>query len=273
MLRCVALVTVVLGVGCSGAPSATAGGGTDTAKFSSGHSDAWPNEPAGMRVISERKFDAKNEASWKDEPSADFSIEQDADAPKSPTSVGEAYYPAGFVAGSEPISVNRDLGSTAHSLYISFWVKFSPNWFGQAASNKIVHIFISDVNRVFLYGLGEGSAPMSPRVGLQQVPVANGAFGSRDLRPNLIPDAKLLPGRWHRWELLLTSNTGGNSDGQADWWLDGVHVGSYSDLAIVTASQGHTWQILQWAPTWGGIGGAVPAGQYMRMDHIYISGK
>jgi hypothetical protein len=71
----------------------------------------------------------------------------------------------------------------------------------------------------------------------------------------------------------LTSNTGDNADGKLDWWIDGVKMGSYSDLQITRSSQSNIWQILQWAPTWGGIGGVVPADQYERMDHIYISGK
>jgi hypothetical protein len=272
MLRSVGLVVAVAVVaGCSGVPSGT--GGNDSARLSTGHSELWPNEPAGMKVISERRFDAKNEAGWRDEPSPDFSIVEDSSAPKSPMDVGQAIYPAGFVAGSEPISDNLSLGNIAQTIYLSFWVKFSPNWVAQPASNKILHIFIGDVNRVFLYGFGGGSDPMVPQVALQQVPVGSGQFGSRDLPPRLAPDARLIPGKWHRWELVLTCNTAGNADGRVDWWIDGVHVGSYSDLAIVTANQPHTWQIVQWAPTWGGIGGKVPADQYMRIDHMYVSGK
>jgi hypothetical protein len=30
---------------------------------------------------------------------------------------------------------------------------------------------------------------------------------------------------------------------------------------------------MRWDPTWGGLGGTVPADQYMYLDHIYISGK
>jgi hypothetical protein len=31
--------------------------------------------------------------------------------------------------------------------------------------------------------------------------------------------------------------------------------------------------MLEWNPTWGGLGGSITATQYMWMDHIYISGK
>jgi hypothetical protein len=230
----------------------------------------WPNEPPGMTVITERAFNAKGEDHWSDEPSPNYSIVQDSDAPKSPTSVGQALYPAGFVAGSEPISLNRNLGTTYHTLYVSFWFKFSPNFVGQPATNKIFHIFIADVNRVFLYLLGGGSQPLSPQFELQQVPVAGGA---RDLPPNVQPNFVVQRGRWYRWEFVLTSNTGDNADGKLDWWIDGVKMASYSDLQITRSSQSNIWQILQWAPTWGGIGGVVPADQYERVDHIYISGK
>jgi hypothetical protein len=30
---------------------------------------------------------------------------------------------------------------------------------------------------------------------------------------------------------------------------------------------------MEWSPTYGGLGGVVPADQYQWLDHVYISGK
>jgi hypothetical protein len=151
-------------------------------------------------------------------------------------------------------------------------VKFSSNWVGHPASgvNKILHMWIAGVNRVFLAAYGSGSDPLQADVYLQQIASNN---GSAKLTPNLNSSAATIKrGQWQRWELLLTTNTAGNADGSAQWWIDGIRVGAYYNLGYVGASDDHTWQFTEWAPTWGGLGDAIAAAQSEQIDHIYVSG-
>lgn len=235
----------------------------------------YPNEPPGLVKISERTFDALLEDGWQTAFHANLSIISDIFGPKSGPGAGKVVYPAGFVGGNEPINDFKllDVVTPSETLYVSFWIKFSPNFNGHPGSgvNKIFHIFIAGVNRVFLDADGRGTtSSFEPRINLQQI---NSDGGFRNLTPNLVPTARMNRDQWYRWEFVLVTNTAGNADGSAEWWLDGVKVGQYNNIGYVRADQAHTWRSLNWAPTWGGSGSTVSAEQSMMVDHIYISGR
>ena len=83
-------------------------------------------------------------------------------------------------------------------------------------------------------------------------------------------------GQWAKWEIVLVANTPGQFDGKADWWLNGVKVGSYSNVGYTRATETgapNTWHEVNWNPTWGGAGISPPQDQFMWFDHIYLSGK
>jgi hypothetical protein len=237
----------------------------------------YPHEPPGFTRITERRFSAIYEDGWDVAPAsgttANFSIVQDQTAPRSPDSIGQVRYPAGFVGGGEPVNVYLEdfLPQTPTRVYVSLWVRFSPNWVGHPTSgvNKIIFLIIDNINKVLISAQGHDSEDLQATVFLQQI---HSHGGSRRLDPNLPGSAEIVRGRWHRWELLITSNTDGQSNGVVEWWLDGVRVGSYSDNAFVGPGEPRTWEGVQWAPTWGGGPDILPVEQYEQIDHIYISG-
>jgi Bacterial Ig-like domain (group 2) len=239
-------------------------------------------EPLGLGVLTSRPFSAQVEDGWTMPTWAApyFTIMQDAGAPKSPGGVGQIRFPAGFSGGDSPALVERDLGSTARTVYISMWIKLSSNWVGHlTGTNKVLHLWINGGNRVFAYADGGGTAPLAPSIGLQGIA---GAYadgrGNVSTSVNLLPNVagqtgvQLARGRWHRWELVLVSNTNG-ATGSADWWIDGVQVGHYTGIPYVPSGAAGTWDLVKWDPTWGGLGGTIPADQTMSMDDLYISGK
>ncbi len=79
----------------------------------------------------------------------------------------------------------------------------------------------------------------------------------------------------HHFEQVLTLGTDQGANGTVDWWLDGVHIGTASnvpflDHAAYASGIGGTgvagfwgWQCSPW---WGGGGGASKT----RNDAIYI---
>jgi len=224
-------------------------------------------EPAGMTPITDRAFSALSESSWYTQNSPDLSIQQDLSAPRSPSSIIQMRFPAGFNGGASPAVLEKGLGSRYHTIYIAYWMKLSNNWYGHPTSNvnKQMHVWINGGNHVFTLAEGSGTGPLKAEIWLQGT-----AAGERNLYPNL-SSGIISRGDWHRWEIILTCNTGGAANGVVEWWLDGVKVGSYTDVRLEPSLS--TWELIQWSPTWGGTGSTVPADQFESLDHIYISGR
>lgn len=236
-----------------------------------------PNQPDGMTKITERPFLTPVEDGWAEafQPPATASytalVDTD-DRMLSKPSAMVSTIKTGFLGGTEPINTFKVISAPVETLYVSFTVKLSPNWVGHPNSgvNKILHIFIAGINRVALSAQGTNAGALQPQLRLQQIS-SNGGF--RNLAPNIVTGATISRGEWHRWDFIVITNTAGNADGKAIFWLDGVKVGEYADIGYVTATQTHNWTSINWAPTWGGTGNTVSADQWMAIDHIYISGR
>ena len=225
-------------------------------------------EPANFQLITERDFSSKVESNWLDRGDANFSIQVDSSAPRANKSVGQALFPAGFVAGSGPINTYYNVPGTYKQLYFAMWIKFSPNFEGHqnSAVNKIVFLWIDANANVFLNAQGQGSGPLSPGINLQ-----NNVGGAVRLGPNIVPGATITRGQWHFWEVLLVANTVGQLDGSVRWWLNGVEIGNYTNIGPARNSS-NRWEIISWNPTWGGAGGSVSANMYQQIDYIRVSG-
>ena len=224
-------------------------------------------EPADFALITEREFAAKVENGWLDRGDPYFSIQTVADAPRPDDRVGQALFPAGFVAGSGPINTYYNVGGNIKRLYMGVWVKFSDNWQGQLAGvNKIIFIWIDAKPNVFLNAQGVGSGPLTPSINLQ-----NNVGGAVRLAPNIKPGATFTRGQWHFWEVLLTANTVGQTNGTVQWWLDGEEIGRYTNVGPARDAS-NRWEIISWNPTWGGAGGSVLSAMTQQIDYIRVSG-
>jgi len=226
-----------------------------------------------MTTLTERGFSALNEDGWTNTGSSYYSIQADATAPKSPTSVGQIKFAQGFGSGNAPAVLEKVWASGIKTLYVSFWLKLSSNWVGNDAGvNKIFHFWIGDSNRLFLNAHGAGSSKLTAEVWLQGI-TAGGNFDAgktADFGPNQGVSGEIVRGQWAHWEMVFTGNSSGAKDGKVEWWIDGQKVGSYSGLQFVPGAG--TWQEMEWSPTYGGGGSAVPVDQYMTIDHIRVSG-
>lgn len=235
-------------------------------------------EPAGMTLITERAFNCvaptQCEKDW-DFVGGGFSVVQDPTAPVSPSNVGEMRYPAGFAGGYGPANAYRATDNV-RTLYSSMWLKFSPNFQNHLTGiNKVIHFYISGINRVFFQALGPD---LVPAFGLQQIaapysPGGGAAATAVHLRPNLNAAAAMRRGAWHHIEIVLTANTPGVADGSVSMWLDGVQVLRYQGITFAAAGSNSAWEAFTWSPTWGGAGDVVASDMSIRMDHVYLSGK
>ena len=228
------------------------------------------NEPAGMtKVTATREFNAIGEdGEWQDE---DPCIIADDPTAPSPTKVFRAEYKTGFVAGSAACDSWLFVPNNYHTVYLSYWFKYSTNWYGQSTgTNKQLYVWTNgDHPTMYLFARGDGNGELEPYATVQgsKVPRSDELL----LGPNLVPSARIIRGQWHHFELVLVGNTPGTANGSLDLYLDGVHVSSYSGMQFITGDA--LWGDVNYAPVWGGLGGSVPQTQTFDIDHFYMSGK
>ena len=231
------------------------------------------NEPAGTTLIDERPFNSLTET---DSPHAPFwfraggSIVSDPTAPQSPSNVLRATYPNGFIGGSASMQTGVEAqGISNRTFYITWWAKYSSNWFGHLTGvNKQCYFAANgSAGQAFFEANGVGTNPLRPAMVLQSGMATDATF-----YPNLVPGVTVPRGKWFNVEIVLVGNTAGNSDGTFDWYIDGVHVGHASGLKITTTATG--WDRFNFDPIWGGAGDQITTGdQWLDLDDVYLSGK
>jgi hypothetical protein len=123
----------------------------------------------------------------------------------------------------------------------------------------------------FFSAHGTGSGPLLAQVNLQGIVVYPGGIGN--LVPNLVPGAQIIRGRWQTLEAVMVGNSAGTADGTVDWWLDGVHIGSYRGIQWSTVAT--TFTTFDLRPIWGGVDSSQPITQTQTQDwdNVYLSGK
>jgi hypothetical protein len=244
-------------------------------------------EPEGMTVLANRDWNCLLsplcDSAWgySDAAAASLALVQDDGAPWSPPSVAEMVFAPGHPGGSAPAVAELyfDAGVAYRTLYLAIWAKFSAGWTGHPSGvNKLVYIQDeAGAPRLYVAALGGGSDPLDLEVALQSLaePYFDGRFTTEttvNLLPNVITTRRVTRGVWQRFEVELTANSAGVSDGRVRTWLDGVPLHDFGGIRFSgTAAPG--WAGIQWAPVWGGVDGVVPSRMTQQMDHLYISGR
>lgn len=236
--------------------------------------------PPGYTPITDRAFSSKAAARYDsvgaegwdagDEyDAALFSVVPDSSAPRSAPFVGQMRYPAGFPGGAEPAIVDKIIAGDFRSIFISLWVKISPNWYGHPSHvNKVVFMWMAGKPKLVLSADGEGYGPLHPAIRIQDSP------DRTDARPpNVVPAAEVVRGQWQHWEIIAESNNPGQANGRVRWWINGLLVSDWSDIELADPGTTPRWEICEWGPTWGGMGGVLPAEQFMWWDHVQVAGK
>ncbi len=247
-------------------------------------------EPAGMTLIDNRPFNCVTatlcESNWATSLTYPTGLQMgvDATAPKSAPNVAVQWFLPGLDGGSSPATTELTFmgASSRRTLYVAAWMKLSSNFQGHpTATNKIIHLCIDGMNKVFLEARGIGNGVLLPAVGLQGLDAPFTALDesghsvtatSHNLPANLA-STSIVRGQWQKYEIVVVGNNPGVADGAIDLWLDGVHVMSYVGLQFVGAGNSGNWNAVQWSPTWGGLGGTILAPFSLSIDEMYISGK
>ncbi|MFL5637769.1 MAG: Ig-like domain-containing protein [Gemmatimonadaceae bacterium] len=224
------------------------------------------HEPAGMTLISDQPFNSLPSNGWTGFCCA---MPLDPTAPRSPQKTIQFDYPAGFVSGSSPSQTDLPLSGNLRTLYVDMWIKFSPNWQGERTTmNKIYHLLPGNTNHVVIWANGVGSDPLYAGIYLQGIAAGGNAGGATGVYTSPI---ELVRGQWYRMEVVATANTGSNRDGSVTLWVNGVLAATATGIEFEAG--GPPWTYLQLSPTWGGGGDRVTNAMWMRIDHMYVSGK
>jgi hypothetical protein len=229
----------------------------------------WPNEPAGLPLLSDEPFNTLTENGWRTVQrqrtnGSGVVVARDSTAPVSPPGVLQFAYAVGFPGGYSPAAVFYDPATATRDTYFAFWWKPSAPWQNNSPSsvNKIAFLLTASGATIYIMMFGD-----------------NGAYTVQvepefpdDVR-RLAPNAAATPvvlGAWHRIEWHVRYNTTpALRNGLAEWWLDGVLQGRYTDLQMPGDAGFREYQL---APTWGGMGGTKAETDCFWYDHARVGG-
>ena len=223
-----------------------------------------------MTLIGERPFNGLNESGWVDTFGTSMAFISDASAPQSPSGILRATYPAGFPGGTGTGNSYTYFGnSPKRTIYVAYWAKLSANFWGHSSGvNKQAYFYNPAFQGWFYFSAtGVGNGPLVPQVRTQGT---QSPFGDTNLSPNLVPSATIPRNQWYKIEIVAVGNTAGKADGSVDWYLNGVHIGSY---AIQWETGNSVWGYFYYYNGWGGVGDTVPATMTVDWDHARVSGK
>ena len=172
-------------------------------------------------------------------------------------------FPAGLVSGNGPASMMYKItDQTARSVYVSTWVRFSPNW---EHHTKIYYVnwnggsYIIRVN-----SRSAGLLDLSVRPnhsGFLSGPTNIGAGG----RP-------LKAGQWHLIEFYMKLSSSPNApDGEVKVWIDGALAANETAWPLPGTGP---FTDVKYSPIYGGTNQVpVPVVMTMDVDHVVVAGK
>ncbi len=204
----------------------------------------------------------------------------DLTAPESPPNVMRTRFRTGLPGGSGPVTMGGwDANGARYSkLYLSMWMMIEgPDYYQNNNGTKMSY-----------FGYGRDPSPADN----EGIFIMNGggtqhftasSFGFHFFQGGHIVPVRVMDqnvdtrklmtcGVWHHWELLLELNTLGQANGKLKVWIDGIRILDYSDVVYITPGNLAGFRAWKWNPTWGGAGGPRIRDDYMRADHVYLSG-
>jgi len=225
----------------------------------------YPNEPSGLTVIKEDNWEAGLLGAW-------FRKFTSADKPitivpitDSPLGQGQALE-IGFLAGHQGgggTELEYDIPTLLQprEMFVGYYVQVSSNWQGHSSGiNKMVYLDDggSSFSAMWYEMFGSGSSPLGLYI------VNQSGSGPSGMHEN-IQAVNFTRGVWHKVEIYQKQG----SPGIIRVWVDGILATDRSDVFTRDAAIG----MVTISGIWGGIGDTKQHFDYMRFDHIRISGR
>lgn len=188
-------------------------------------------------------------------------IVSDSSAPQSPNNVVQFFMEAGFSGGIAPFTYYFSHSNKKHVYACFVWKPSSPFQSHPSGVNKILFWFTASNADCGMIMQGANPGKL---IVFTEYP-----SDVRHLTGNINnPDVVL--GAYHYIELeMVYASSNGASDGTAKWWMDGLQIGSYSDITTPSDAGFNNYEF---SPTWGGTNSTVSADQYHRLDEAAAYG-
>ncbi len=234
-----------------------------------------PNQPAGYDVYTSRDFRSKASSSqdhagsqgwdaWLESRYKNLSQISDSSATGSPPSVMRYTFPAGLVSGNGPASMMYKItDETARSVYVSTWVRFSPNW---EHHTKIYYVNWNGGSYIIRVNSRRSSTGL-------QVSVRPNHRGFLRGPTNIGTGKKgLHRGKWHLIEFIMKlSSTPNAPDGEVKVWIDGALAANRTAWRLPGTPP---FSDVKFSPIYGGTNRArVPVVMTMDVDHVVVAGR
>jgi uncharacterized protein YjdB len=250
-----------VGAGTSNITASAEGKSSSSAlTVNGGATPAWTGEPSGFIQMSDQPFDGLSTLGWNvtANPLGLLSVKNDPTAPFSPSNVLEFRYPVGY-AGSAAPGTDYYSFPAQKEVYAGFYWQPSNPWENHSGSNiNKMAFWQSEIGNFPSYMVMYGPAPYHIDV----------IVGSNHMNPNVNTTVITL-GQWHKVEWHLKyATTPSSGDGIAEWWVDGVLQGRYTN---VQTPNDRGFIEYQFSPTWGGVGGVKTENDYYLYDHARLS--
>lgn len=248
----------------------------------------FPNEPAGYSVIMEHNFTNSLSTSnwtatglagmWRDENGGAYV--NDATAPLSPQRCLRTTFGNGLAAGGAPCRISGwdtgEFGNEYEKVYYSSRIKIEGSDFeNQAVGCKMgfwgFNNNSSAANQGFFIIPGTGSQHVDADFNIefwQQGNVSPDVNWSQNVDTSRI----FTVGAWHHWEVVFILNTVGSANGTLKMWMDGTLIHNHTNVTYRNSGNAHGFFGYSFNPTWGGIGGTKTRDDFIRQDHVRISG-
>ncbi len=174
-----------------------------------------------------------------------------------PPNVMQWTFGGGFTDGNAPGIATLQITAT-NELYFQYYFKYSSNWTYHPVENKQCFVWANNSENNFYVAVGLFSREMA--FDLQ------GNGGSAVLQSKGV---NIQSNRWYKVSGHVIINTGSNSNGTAQMWLD--------DVLIINRTGVRFWNnadkfgSFAFTPVWGGYEGrTVPSTQYLYLDALRI---
>ncbi len=215
---------------------------------------------------------------------ANLTFVEDPTAAASPPTVVRTRFPSGLKAGSGPVSFwgwdrARGRQGQKRALYLAMWIMIEGEDYFQNNNGT----------KMGFFGYGRDSEHSAANEGIiilnggGKDHFTAGAFGLHFFQGGHIRPVRVLSqnkderklmtcGVWHQWEMVLELNDLGVANGTLRMWVDGTEIMNYGNVVYVTRENQNGFYGWKWNPTWGGGKGPRTREDFMRIDHVYMSG-
>jgi hypothetical protein len=225
----------------------------------------FPNEPVGFTVLEENTWESGLLGTWfRKFTSADrpITIVPISDSPLGEGRALELGFNAGHVGGGgTELEYNIPVALRPREMFVGYYVQVNSAWQGHNSGiNKMVYLDDggASFSAMWYEMFGSGASPL----GLYVVNQSGGSPAG--IHENVTP-VNFTRGVWHKVEIYQKQGL----PGIVRVWVDGILAIDRSDVFTRDAAIG----MVTISGIWGGVGDSKTQFDYMRFDHIRISGR